>query len=220
MFKTFLKSLPLYYPLRKIKQWVLWNMELLKWKKAGCVVPPPHIVKQKVLKQYAKEYGLKILVETGTYVGDMCEAMKNTFDKIYSIELDQKLFEAARKRFKTCEHVEIIHGDSGKEIGRLISKLDKATLFFLDGHYSGGMTSRGEKDTPIFEELNSILRSWNGKHVIIIDDARCFGSDPAYPTLDELRKAIYSRTENIDFRVKDDIIRIVPINEAGILKCD
>ena len=49
-------------------------------------VPPPHVVKQRVLREYAERYELKVFVETGTYRGDMVQAMKPLFDKIYSIE--------------------------------------------------------------------------------------------------------------------------------------
>ena len=210
LLKRNIKKAPFYYLLRNWMAKRRQGKELLEWERKGKPAPPPHIVKQKVLKQHAQEYGLKILVETGTYMGDMCEAMKHFFDRIYSIELGYELFENAQKRFKSFNQIEIIHGDSGKELGRLMSNLDRATLFFLDGHYSGGTTAKGGCDTPIFEELSNILRVWSGTHVIIIDDARYFGTDPAYPTMDELKKLIYSKIKNVDFNVKDDMIRIVP----------
>jgi hypothetical protein len=52
-------------------------------------VPPPHIVKQQTLRSYSKKFGLNILVETGTLHGDMVEAMKKDFERIYSIELNR-----------------------------------------------------------------------------------------------------------------------------------
>ena len=62
-------------------------VQIAKWEREGRQIPPPHIVKQRVLREYAKKYGLRILVETGTSTGDMVEAMKTDFDRIYSIEL-------------------------------------------------------------------------------------------------------------------------------------
>jgi len=72
----------------------------MDWEQAGKPFPPPHIIKQKVLLDYSKVYNLRILVETGTYLGDMIEAMKSKFDRIYSIEIDKDLFALANKRFK------------------------------------------------------------------------------------------------------------------------
>ena len=86
----------------------LWlKMELLDWEQRDRPIPTPHLIKQDILRKYAMQYDLKILIETGTYYGDMVEAMKNQFDRIYSIELSNKLFEEARKRFKSCRHIEL-----------------------------------------------------------------------------------------------------------------
>jgi len=83
--KKIINKTPLYYPLIN---WLAKRKhleELVEWERIGKPVPPPHIIKQKVLRDYSKIYGLRILVETGTYLGDMVEAMKANFDRIYSI---------------------------------------------------------------------------------------------------------------------------------------
>lgn len=179
-----------------------------KWERNGCPNPPPHLIKQRVLREHAEKYGLKILVETGTYRGDMVYAMRKDFDKIYSIELSTELHEAARRRFYGYDHIEILQGDSGRVIADLLPKLDQPTLFWLDGHYSAGMTARGEKDTPIFEELGHIFASKLTDYAIVIDDARLFGADPAYPTMEELKKFILAHRPNSDIEVDTDSIRI------------
>lgn len=184
--------------------------EFAKWERKGKPMPPPHIYKQRVLREYAKRYGIKVFVETGTYYGDMVEAMKTDFDRIYSIEISKDLYEQARMRFKRVEYIEILQGDSGIEIGKLMEKINHRTIFWLDGHYSGGETARGEKDTPIFEELRHILNASDKGHVIIVDDAQCFGTDPSYPSIKELSEFIQSQRSNLDITVRDDIIRITP----------
>lgn len=183
---------------------------LMKWEKMGRPVPPPSIFKQRILLEYAKTKGLRIFVETGTFYGDMVEAMNGSFDKIYSIELSKDLWQKAEKRFKGQKHIEIIHGDSGKELFKLMSKIDRPVLFWLDSHYSGGITAKGNKDTPIYEELRHIFNAPDRGHVIIIDDARCFGADPAYPSIEELNKFIKSKRTNIDIAVQNDSIIITP----------
>ncbi len=183
---------------------------LAEWERQGRPVPPPHIVKQTVLRSYAERYHLKIFVETGTYRGDMVAAMKPLFHKIYSIELSDKLFDEARRRFKGDARIELIHGDSGQELGRIMERIDQPALFWLDGHYSAGDTARAEKDTPICEELDQILRAPDPGHVIIIDDARCLGSDPAYPTIQAVRDHVLWKRPHAGIIVEGDSIRITP----------
>ena len=163
-----------------------------------------------MLARYAKKYGLKILVETGTYYGDMVSAMKHIFDIIYSIELSRNLYELAGRRFKGVSNVVLIQGDSEVELGHLMNKINQSALFWLDGHYSAGVTAKGKKVTPIFEELGHILEGRDREHVIIIDDARCFGKEPGYPSIGEIAEYVKSKRANTTIETKNDSIIIVP----------
>jgi hypothetical protein len=136
--------------------------------------------------------------------------MKDSFDRLYSIELSKELYEKTKERFKGVKHIELIHGDSGLELGNVIKKINQPALFWLDGHYSAGDTARGDKETPIYEEMSHILNATDRGDVIIIDDARCFGTDPSYPSIVELSDFIRSKRINIDIVVQDDSIRITP----------
>ena len=203
-----IKKTPLYHPLRN------WNFKkreqtkLAEWARTGKPVPPPHIVKQQTLKTFAKQFGLKVLVETGTFYGDMVNAMKKDFDQIYSIELSEELYEKARKRFKGERNIHLICGNSGVELRSVCSRMNQPTLFWLDSHYSSGVTDKGDKDTPIYEELGHIFNIEDKGHVIIIDDARCFGTDPAYPSIEELTVFIKSERPNANITILNDSIRI------------
>jgi hypothetical protein len=78
----------------------VWSIfEMWKWSLKGNPVPLPSRVKQKIVKKYAKQFNLKILIETGTYLGDMVSATQQFFNEIYSIELCDSLYERAKKRF-------------------------------------------------------------------------------------------------------------------------
>lgn len=200
-------------PYHLLKNWAIKRRsatQLAEWEKKGKPVPPPHIVKQRVLKEYSKKYGLRIMVETGTFYGEMVEAMKNNFDLIYSIELSKDLYEYCTKKFKGYINIKLIHGDSGTELGNILDEISQPALFWLDGHYSAGVTAKGTKDTPIYEELHHILNSEDRGHIIIIDDARCFGTDPAYPSIEELLHFIKSKRPDVNIVIQDDSIRIVP----------
>ena len=181
-----------------------------EWEKQGRPSPPPHIVKEELIRDYAQTFDTKILIETGTYLGDMVHAMRKTFSRIVSFELDQALAEQARNRFAKDDYVQIIQGDSGKLLGTLLAKIDQPCLFWLDGHYSGGITAKGALETPINNELNFILSHPIKGHVILIDDARCFTGENDYPTLDELQNLVNERKEDWKFSVEHDVIRIHP----------
>jgi len=201
-----IKRTPIYPVLRYLRQ--IWQLK--EWERRGSPPPPPRIVKQRTIKEFAERFGLRVLVETGTYYGDMVEAMKNYFSRIYSIELSNELYEKAKRRFTGDDRIKIIHGDSGIELGKLIARLEQPALFWLDGHYSAGETAKGEKDTPIYEELTHIFSSSQRENVIIIDDARRFGTDPAYPSIDELSRFIKANRPNVIIEVENDSIRIIP----------
>jgi hypothetical protein len=83
-------------------------------------------------------------------------------------------------------------------------------LFWLDGHYSAGITAQGNSDTPVMIEVEAILEHKITGHVILIDDARCFNGTQDYPTLDELRELFVRARPGYEFSVLNDVIRIHP----------
>ena len=183
------------------------KIQLIEWHKNDCPVPPPHIVKQLTIQEYQKKSQYTVLVETGTYMGYMVEAQKKKFKKIISIELGIDLFNKAIKKFKNDKNVTIVHGDSGEVLPKILLKINEPAIFWLDGHYSGGITARGETDCPIFEELGAIFNSKKLNHIFLIDDARLFTGQEDYPTINKLTEYIKSKNEKYEVQVKDDIIR-------------
>jgi len=180
---------------------------LKRWQASGRPSPPPHIVKQLAIKEYHAQYGCGILVETGTFLGDMVDVQKGVFTKVISIELGKDLYEKAKLRFKSDSNVELHQGDSGQVLPHIMKSLDQSALFWLDGHYSAGITARGEKDCPIFEELDAILKVKKHDHVLLIDDARCFVGQGDYPTIERLTEYIRNYDPRYSVHVENDIIR-------------
>ncbi len=140
-----------------------------------------------MLRAYAQRFGLRILVETGTYYGEMVEAMKGHFKRIYSIELSPELHALASPRFRGNDSIDLIWGDSAFRIAEPIPVLRDPALFRLDGHYSGPGTARAQSDTPIWQEVGAILSAEEQGHAILIDDARHFGTIAGYPSVAEVR---------------------------------
>jgi len=193
----------------KLKRQV--TKEIKQWKKSGRPVPPPHLIKQLTVKKYQKRYGIKILIESGTYMGAMVEAQKKIFNKIISIELSSELYNLAIEKFKNDKNVTIIQGDSGVVLPVILEKIDSPAIFWLDGHYSYGITARGNKECPILEELDAILNCKILNHIILIDDARCFNGKGDYPAIDQLIDFIKNKNRNYKVEVKYDIIRCLPV---------
>ncbi len=183
---------------------------LSEWRQAERPLPGPGAFKQSVLRFYGKEFGLTTLIETGTYTGDTLAALKNDFRRINSIELNSELVRRVRKRFQNDAHITILHGDSEQRLPEILAQIKEPALFWLDGHYSGGVTSLGSKVTPILGELEAVLAHPVEGHVVLIDDARDFQHDKGHPTLDELRTFIAARRPELLFEVEDDIIRLLP----------
>ncbi len=181
---------------------------LLFWYISGRRIPPPHAYKQKIVALYGEKNNINILYESGTFKGDMVYGMKNKFQKIVSVELSDFYFQRVIKRFKKDKHINIIKGDSEKEIKKFLKSLNEPVVFWLDGHNSFGDTVKGKLNTPIVSELKSILIHENKSHVILIDDARHFTGKDDYPKINYLRKML--KNSNYDLKVKDDIIRIIP----------
>lgn len=184
--------------------------EISRWDAKGKPSPPPHRIKQLALRNFRDQFDAEILVETGTFRGDMMQAMSPYFKSLYSIELAKTLYEKAVERFREQAHITILFGDSGKVLGELVPKLNGRTLFWLDGHYSAGETAKGEKETPIFEELDHIFGDNRFEHVVLVDDARLFGTDPAYPSLDELREFVSRKRPSYTLSVENDSVRLLP----------
>lgn len=172
-------------------------------------LPTPQ-AKHSLLRQYAGEHDLRILVETGTNEGDTVAACLDTFTEIHSIELADSFYELAVRRFAQQPHVHLHQGDSAVVLPSLLATvITEPALFWLDGHYCGGETGRAAKDPPIEAELEAILAHPVRGHVVLIDDARAFGPRPAYPTIAEVESLVLGRSPGARFSVATDIIRIV-----------
>jgi hypothetical protein len=167
------------------------------------LITPP-LVKIRALQHYARKFGLRTFVETGTFVGDTTAAVARSFDRCFTIELSDDLHARAVKRFAAQPHIVCVHGDSGAAISDILHRIDQPALFWLDAHYSGGITADAGYD-PILKELSSIFAHSIKSHVVLIDDARghqidaIAGEIPAGHLLS----------------VKNDIVRIAPDSKTG-----
>ncbi len=149
----------------------------LGWIRRDFDSPAPNFVKWSVLKRWGS---VATWVETGTYLGETTEFLSKFANKVVSIEPASELVSLARKKFKASHNVFIVEGTSEEILESSLRNLDEKSRedvnFWLDGHYSAGITYLGNIECPLHEEL-SIIRAFlkpEYKVSILIDDVRAF----------------------------------------------
>lgn len=148
-------------------------------------------------------------VETGTFLGETTRFLARRSPRVYSLEPARALYERASRRFAGQAHVEIINGPSEEVFPRLLPTLRGPVNFWLDGHYSAGVTYQGANDTPVIEELAVIRANLAtlSPVCVLVDDVRCF--DPSqpeyagYPPLDVL--VDWAREAGLKWHIEHDI---------------
>lgn len=185
-------------------------IEVILWIINDRPIPYPHLIKVSIILKYARKFHIKTLVETGTYLGQTVDDLKQGFLKIFTIELDKNLYKNAKNNFAKYNNITIIQGDSSKKIKNVIKRIKNPTVFWLDAHYSSGLTAKGNLETPILKELIAISKSRVKNHVILIDDARKFKGLNDYPTIRQIKKIVSQNFWNYKVITKKDIIRIYP----------
>lgn len=172
--------------------------------------------RRRVLRDYGQRYNLRTFIETGTNRGDTPWFLKHNFEKLYTIELSDDLYEAAVDRFRDAPQIQAVHGDSTDRLPEILASFDGPALVWLDGHHSGPGTAHGNLDTPIVQELGALFADGR-KHVILIDDARIFEGQPEhfeyphygdYPSCEWVEEQ--ARAHGFEFEMSDDIMRLTP----------
>jgi len=176
------------------------------WILRGRPARSPHLLKQKVVREYGEKFGLRTLVETGTYYGEMVAAMKNYFDHIYSIEYVPELAERAARKFTQEEHVRIFCGDSRVVMPEVLALLQVPALFWLDAGYYGWVGKQGDQQR-LSAELEMIL-SHGYPHVILLDDARGLTGRDGVPSVGGVKAYVEAKFPQRSVVVEFDIMRI------------
>ena len=111
-----------------------------------------------------KKYGEDCVyfVETGSHYGNgIAKALIAGFQKVFSCELNRERYTHCVERFNNCP-VELHEGFSTEALKKIVPRLNKKTLFWLDAHAEGG-------GIPTLEELD-IISEHSTTHTIMIDD--------------------------------------------------
>src|SRR4051812_10654258 len=133
--------------------------ERAAWALRGSKPPLPSYAKSALLRGLAASRRFEALVETGTYLGDGLARLSPLFPRSFSIEVEPALHARAKARFAGRNEIELLFGDSATALKALLARPDfpqGPVFFWLDGHYSGGITGQGALETPIMAELEAV----------------------------------------------------------------
>jgi hypothetical protein len=152
---------------------------------------PSSLFKFRVLNSVRKRTNSRALVETGTFQGDTSRRSAKVFERVVTIELDPTLAAEAKKSLGKLPNVEVLEGDALALLPEILKTEGlRDILVFLDGHASGGSTACGDLPEPACHELG-ILEEFSDKlAAIVIDDFRCFGTVPGFPSKLSLVEAV------------------------------
>ncbi len=167
-----------------------------------------------IIKKIKSNNNIQIFVETGTFIGNTLIGLHQSFQKLYSIELDKGIFRLAKKRLSGYSNIEILHGDSAEHLPKILNLISEPAIFWLDAHYSSGVTGLGELQTPVMRELKAIFNHSVKKHFILIDDVKDFNGLNDYPTIDEMLNFISNHGDGLyEGRVEGQIFIVEPIKK-------
>lgn len=160
------------------------RLALLDLLESSLYVSPPDAARRLHIDNAQRVLRYPTFVETGTYRGGTTAYAARLFEQVHSIELDPALARGARERFAGDSRITVHEGNSAAVLRALLPTLSTSCLFWLDAHYSGGVTARGDSDCPLVQELEAIAALAVKPCALLIDDVQLFGTDPAYPTLE------------------------------------
>ena len=112
------------------------------------------------------------------------------FSKVFTIELDEALYEKAKAYLSSRDNIVCVLGDATKEIMPILKREDcRDAVIFLDGHFSSGVTAHGDVPEPACELLESLATHKDKIRGIVVDDFRLFGVEANWPKKSDLLKS-------------------------------
>lgn len=118
---------------------------------------------------------IKNFVETGTYKGDTTLMASKFFEKVFTTEIHEPLYEESKKRAQTegATNIQFLLGNSVDLLETIVPNVLDGAVFFIDAHISGADSSwNREQRVPLLEELSVILKNKLGPSLFILDDVR------------------------------------------------
>lgn len=161
-----------------------------------------------------KRSGLSWFIETGSASGHTAAGVYRGsgghLARIITVELDEHNYRSCVRKFLKTPKILPVHGDSAVILNEICRFVPGPAVWWLDAHYNEGH-QRGPVDCPVMAELYEIITRHPQGQWILIDDARLFGTEPGYPTIQAVTDEIAHHSgDSYVVTVEDDVIRAVP----------
>jgi hypothetical protein len=151
-----------------------------------------------------------IFIETGTYEGGTTKWASTRFKEVHTIELSEILYNQVKDELSSKGNITPHLGDSRNILPKILEGINGNIIFWLDGHYSAGVTAGKEDPCPLLKELEVILKRDNDD-IILIDDARCLVDGEGWPSVFELYKKMQTSARGNKYMIIcDDNVYIIP----------
>ena len=180
--------------------------------------PPTEIIYK--LKEV---YGINNFIETGTYQGHTAYWASQLFEQVFTIEYSQDIYQKVTEKYGHIKNIDFLYGDTRNLLQNTLSKLESPSLFWLDAHWSGGLTYGESDECPLLAEIEIINRS-DCEHFIFIDDARLFLSPPPpphlpqqWPDISAILNLLNSVKNSRHIVIVDDVIIAVPVSAKELI---
>ncbi len=158
----------------------------------------PHGVLWRIYLRYPSYRGIKVFIETGTFMGKTAIQESRYFRDVHTIELNEQLFEGNKSTFKSYKNIYAYKGDTVDVLPDILRRIDEPCVFFLDAHWSGDQSVdwgssewkgygvntsfRGsqwppvaDQQCPLIEEAR-LIQQYSYPCVIIVDDWEVAGT--------------------------------------------
>tara|TARA_X000000368_G_C22910776_1_gene658445 strand:+ start:77 stop:712 length:636 start_codon:yes stop_codon:yes gene_type:complete len=199
----FLRLLNLKLTIRELDEILIWQ-NIYNFEE-----PFPHFIKKRVLQKYSSKN--TIWVETGTYRGETSDFLSKISKFVFTIEPSEKYFKYSKDALSEVANLKILNGTSEEYLNEILSDIDEDSIvsFWLDGHWSGEDTFKGENDTPIEYELEIISKYLKKfiKTTVLIDDFRLFGKNSEKKEVYPEKKYLinWAKENNLNWEITRDI---------------
>ena len=132
-----------------------------------------HYLEQKFL-EIRDKYGIKSVIETGTFYADTTKWLSDNFNKVYTCEVNKEYFQVGQEQLAGRTNVVSCLQDSRDFLIEALKQAEGPVLMFLDAHWG---------ENPLLREIEIIGQSGRNPIVAIHDfqvPGRSFGYD-TYP---------------------------------------
>ena len=147
-------------------------------------------------------------IETGTAYGQSVDSIRPYFEKIFTVEISEKLYEWLSPQVGHWDNVQRVLGDSLIEIPKYLNSLakDDHVFFWLDAHWSQGLSSKNHLDVPLVEECSIIDNNYQADvGLVVIDDIRLFETKLDEDWSDISKDNVFNSFVNFDIVISQEI---------------